>query len=141
MTTETTERYVPPEQSGRGQLRDGLLIIGFVFIILFGSTYALNAGSPTPPVHHKSLEQLPLTSAERAQYRKLIAAHDVTLEEVNQMVESQQADPHKYDLNAPLLIGIFVFIALYLFYVFGMSFRQYKDVIREKFGTGQDGGS
>lgn len=135
----STEPYVPPKQSGRGQLRDGLLIIGFVFVILFGSTYALNAGSSTPPVHHKSLEQLPLTSTERAQYRKLIAAHDVTLEEVNQMVESQPADPHKYDLNLPLLIGIFAFIALYLFYVFGMSFRQYKDVIREKFGTGQDG--
>lgn len=126
--------YVPPKQSGLGQLRDALLPILFVFVILFGSTYLLQASSEPPPASHKTLQELPLTADERAQYTKLIASGDVTQEQVVRAVETQQPDPNRYRLNIPLLLGLLAMIAVYLWFVFAVSFRQYRDVINEKFG-------
>jgi hypothetical protein len=126
--------YVPPKQSGWGQFRDALLPIVLVFIILFGSTYLLQATSSPPHVRHQTLNQLPITPAERSQYEKLIAAGDVTLDQVDQAVQTQRPNPHKYSLNVPLLLGILALIGVYLWFVFGVSFRQYREVIAEKFG-------
>jgi hypothetical protein len=137
MDSQQPGPYIPPKQSGRGQLRDGLLIIVLVFLVLFGSTYLLQATSHAPAVRSETLQQLPLNQAERVQYEKLIKAGDLTLADVDQQVETQQPDPHHYSLNVPLLIGIFLFIGIYLSLVFGVSLRQYREVIREKFGSAQ----
>jgi hypothetical protein len=139
MATQQQGPYIPPKQSGRGQLRDGLLIIVLVFIVLFGSTYLLQATSSTSAIRNETLQQLPLNQVERVQYQKLIAAGDVTLAEVDQQVETQQPDPHHYSLNIGLLIAIFLFIGIYLAFVFGVSLRQYREVIREKFDSAHSG--
>lgn len=128
--------YEPPTQSRRGQLFDTLFLLVLVFAVLFGVTYFKNWSSPAGPTSAKPLSQLRLTADQRAQYRRLIDEGLVDLQTVNaQVADNQpQAGSKKYPIGLGAAVATFGVIGAYLFFIYFMSFREYRGVVHDHFG-------
>lgn len=136
--------YEPPRQSRRGQLIDAGFILALIFVTLFVTTFvtqqeeaASDTGSTGKTV---PLAQLPITDTERQQYQKMIDAGATDLATINSSVEANQAGADKYDFSVVALLGTVVLLGGYLAFVYRTSFREYREVIDEKFGP-RDGGA
>lgn len=137
--------YRPPEQSSRGQFLDAIFILVLLFGTLFVTTYieASRAGGggggaqsePTP------LAELPITEAERVQFQKLIDEGATDLATVNDSVEANRPDPNQYDFSVIALAVTVIVIVAYLAFVYRTSFREYREVIEEKFGPREGSGT
>jgi hypothetical protein len=128
--------YVPPKQSKRGQIFDSVFILALLFAVLFGVTYYSNsAAAPSTPAA-KPLSQLPITPTERQQYQKAIDEDLVDLQGVNDQVAASTPKPgsEQYPISLLAVLLTFGVIAAYLLFVYVVSFREYREVIREKFG-------
>jgi len=128
--------YEPPQQSGRGQFVDSVIILALLMVVLFGVTYFVQSSTSTSNVKTRPIAQLPITPAEKAQFQKLIDQGVVDLAGVNQQVADNRARPgsEQYPIKAISLIATILVIGIYLVFVYYMSFKEYRDVIREKFG-------
>jgi hypothetical protein len=141
MSTETVPAgtggaYVPPKQSKRGQIFDSVFILALLFAVLFGVTYYSNAAAAPTTSETKPLTELPLTQAERTQYQRAIDEDLVDLKGVNDQVAASTPKPgsEQYPISLLGLLATFGVIAAYLVFVYVMSFREYREVIRERFG-------
>jgi heme/copper-type cytochrome/quinol oxidase subunit 3 len=125
--------YQPPTQSKRGQLIDAATVLVLIFATLFGTTYlvqeAETSNAPTRP-----LAELPINNTERAQYQKVIDSGTADLASVNASVAAHQDNADKYDVNVWALLGTTALLAAYLGFVYRTSFREYREVINERFG-------
>jgi hypothetical protein len=128
--------YVPPKQGTRGQLFDSVFILALLFAVLFGVTYYSNAATAPSTSVAKPLAQLPLTPVERTQYQRAIDEGLVDLKGVNDQVAAStpKAGSKQYPISLLALLATFGVIAAYLLFVYLMSFREYREVIRERFG-------
>ncbi len=133
---EPKAAYEPPRQSLRGQLVDAAVILILIFATLFVTTYLTGDESEdatdTPQV--QQVGDLPVTPGERAQYQKMIDSGTADLPTIASGVAANQPDPDKYAIDVWALIGTAVLLAVYLGFVYRVSFREYRDVIDEKFG-------
>ena len=137
--------YEPPVQSKRGQLLDAATVLVLIFATMFVTTYlaqesATESGSAAP-APTRELAELPVGPAEREQFQKLIDSGTTDLAGVNAAVEANQAGSDKYDFSVAALIGTAALLAVYLAFVYRTSFREYREVIDEKFGPREGGGS
>ena len=135
--------YEPPQQSVRGQLLDAATVLVLIFATLFVTTYLSSeepddaaASGPSP-----QLSQLPLTPGERIQYQKMIDSGTADLPTISAGVAANQPSQDKYEINFVALIGTAILLAVYLGFVYRVSFREYREVIDEKFGPGPGGGT
>ena len=138
--------YEPPVQSKRGQLLDAATVLVLIFATLFVTTFiAQQSGSGSGPAETaapaRELADLPVGPAERDQYQKLIDSGTTDLAGVTSAVEANQAGSDKYDFSVAALIGTAALLAVYLAFVYRTSFREYREVIDEKFGPREGGGS
>jgi hypothetical protein len=133
--------YQPPKQSARGQLVDSLIILVLLMVVLFGVTYFVQSSTSATEVKTRPLADLPITQTEKAQYAVAIKKGIVDLPTVNQQVADNKEDPDKYPIAVGTLIITFGVIALYMAFVYVQSFKEYREVVREKFGdpTGEAG--
>lgn len=128
--------YQPPEQTRRSQLIDAATILVLIFATLFATTYLLDESSATPASEaSRSVADLPVNSTERAQYERLIASETTDLATVNSAVDATQDRADKYQINIWALLGTAALLALYLGFVYRTSFREYREVIEERFGA------
>lgn len=127
--------YRPPVQSRRGQLVDALTVLALIFATLFATTYLVqeSGGSDAPPAPG-SLAEVPVGDIERAQFQKLIDSGTTDLPTVAAVVDANQAGTDKYEISVPALLGTAALLAVYLAFVYRTSFREYREVIEEKFG-------
>jgi hypothetical protein len=125
--------YRPPQQPVRGQLLDAFVVLALIFVTLFATTY-LTEAAETPSADPRPLAELPLTPGERVQYQKMIDSGTADLETIAAAVEANQAGADKYDIDVLALVGTALLLALYLGFVYRTSFREYREVIEEKFG-------
>jgi ABC-type glycerol-3-phosphate transport system permease component len=126
--------YKPPKQSARGQLVDSLIILVLLMVVLFGVTYFVQSSTSATEVKTRPLAQLPITAAEKEQYRLAIQHGIVDLPTANQQVADNKEDSNKYPIAIGTLIITFGVIAIYLAFVYLVSFKEYREVIRERFG-------
>ena len=128
--------YVPPKQGKRGQVFDSVFILALLFAVLFGVTYYSNAAAVATTSHTKPLAQLPITQTERDQYQRAIDEGLVDLKGVNDQVvaSTPKSGSKQYPINLLALLATFGVIGLYLLFVYVMSFREYREVVRERFG-------
>jgi hypothetical protein len=133
--------YQPPKQSPRGQLVDSLIILVLLMVVLFGVTYFVQSSTSATEVKTRPLAQLPITQTEKDQYAVAIKEGIVDLPTVNQQVADNKEDSNKYPIAVGTLIITFGVIALYMAFVYVQSFKEYREVVREKFGdpTGEAG--
>ena len=134
--TAGVQIYEPPKQSGRGQLVDSVIILALLMVVLFGVTYFVQSTTSSTVAKDRPIAQLPITAAEKAQFQKLIDQGVVDLHGVNQQVADNTAKPgsEQYPIGVVALIATVVVIAVYLVFVYLMSFKEYREVIRERFG-------
>ncbi len=135
--------YEPPRQAVRGQLVDAATILVLIFATLFVTTFLAQAAEEETgggPTEVKQLADLPVTPTEREQFQELIDSGVVDLQTVNSAVEANSAGTDKYEISVPALLGTAVLLAGYLAFVYRTSFREYREVIEEKFGP-RDGGA
>ena len=130
--------YEPPKQSLRGQLVDSVIILVLLFAVLFGVTYYTESSSSTGVDKTKPIAQLPITATEKQQYRKLVDEGVVDVATVNQQVADSTPSDHKYSFGIGAAIVTFGVIGAYLIFVYAMSFREYREVVRERFGSAPD---
>ena len=128
--------YEPPRQSAAGQVRDSLIILGLVFVVLFGVTFVVQSdtaggGAEAP----KPLSELPINATERQQYETMIERGVTDLEAVNAAVAANSARDDKYEINWFLLAVTVASVLLYLTVVVRMSLKEYREVVRERFDT------
>lgn len=133
--------YEPPRQSLRGQLVDAVFILALLFATLFVSTYVLSlqaggaagggGGQPRP------VSELPISSAEKQQFQKMIDAGMVDLQAVNDSVAANRASVDKYAFSVLSLVVTAAIIVAYMAFVYRLSFKEYREVIEEKFGPSE----
>ncbi|MBC3193381.1 hypothetical protein H7X46_20170 [Pseudonocardia sp. C8] len=131
--------YEPPQQSVRGQLLDAAVVLVLIFATLFATTYLSteepDSGAATGSA--QQLAELALTPGEREQYQKMIDAGVADRETIAAGVAANQPAADKYEIDVLALIGTAVLLAVYLGFVYRVSFREYREVIEEKFGPGE----
>lgn len=132
-----TERYVPPVQGKLGMVLDSLFLLALVYaallLPLLGST---SYGEEATPARAEaaSIDALPATSWEsldqnpvmQEQWRKL----GLSLEQADAIIE----DKFDYTIRPLSLGAIAVIIVGYFFFLLRISDREYREVIRERFG-------
>lgn len=135
-TGEPRAPYEPPRQSLRGQLVDAAVILILIFATLFVTTYLTGDESEetTDAPQVQQVSDLPVTPGERVQYQKMIDTGTADLPTIAAGVAANQPDPDKYDIDVWALIGTAALLAVYLGFVYRVSFREYREVIEEKFG-------
>jgi protein-S-isoprenylcysteine O-methyltransferase Ste14 len=126
--------YQPPEQSPRGQFLDSVIILVLLMVVLFGVTYFVQSSTSTTSVKTRPLADLPITPTEKQQYAVAIKHNLVDLPTVNQQVADNKENSNKYPIAVGTLIITFGVIGLYMAFVYIMSFKEYREVIRERFG-------
>lgn len=134
------ENYVPPKQSRGGQLFDALFILILLFVILFGVTYFSNTAAVEGADEVRPLSELPITAVEREQYRKVIDEGLTDLQGVNDQIAASDPKPgsEQYPIDPMALLLTVLVIGGYLAFVYAASFREYREVIRERFGPSAD---
>ena len=135
--------YEPPRQSLRGQLVDAVFILVLLFATLFVSTYVLSlqAGGPAggEAARPRPVSELPISSAEKQQFQKMIDAGMVDRQAVNDSVAANRASTDKYTFSVLSLIVTAAVIIAYMAFVYQLSFKEYREVIEEKFGPSERG--
>jgi hypothetical protein len=129
--------YEPPKQSGRGQVIDSLIIMVLLFAVLFGVTYYVQSSASSSESAEKPISQLPITAAEKQQYQRMVDDEILDLATVNAQVEASYKRPgsDKYPISLWKLLLTVAVIGGYLVFVYKVSFKEYREVVRERFGT------
>ena len=132
--------YKPPNQSARGQFLDALFIMVLLFVTLFATTYLTKSQADgevqeTEVAEATPISNLPVSDAEKQQFQKLVDSEIVDLEDVNTSVAANQPNPDKYAFSVLSLVITGGLIVAYMAFVYLVSFKQYKEVITEKFGS------
>ncbi len=140
---EPTAPYEPPRQTLRGQLTDAATILVLIFATLFVTTYLSGEDSDdaTDAPQVQQVSDLPVTPGERVQYQKMIDSGTADLPTIASGVAANQPNPDEYDIDVWALVGTALLLAVYLCFVYRVSFREYQEVIDEKFGPrdGEEG--
>ncbi len=128
--------YVPPKQGRRGQLIDAAFIMVLLFAILFGVTYYSNSAAAPSAEAPVELSELPITQVEQERYQRLIDEGLTDLQGANDQVAASTPRPgsEQYPIDPLALLITIAVIGGYLGFVYLVSFRQYREVIRERFG-------
>lgn len=127
-------------QSGRSQFVDALVILALLFVTLFATTWIVEKTSPATSAgstHGKSIDQLPLTGAERQQYKRMVEQGMVDQQAADEQVAANKPNDHQYPINPWLLLVTALLLAGYLGFVYRTSFKEYREVIEQKFGRRQ----
>lgn len=122
--------YIPKIQHKRGQLFDSLFVLVLVYVSLY---IPLFLESDTQSVDETALtqvhtwESLDVSTVEQEQWQKLGFDETAAAEIIN--------DKFDYTIN-PVMLAITALVIIgYFFFVLRVSERQYREVIKEKFGA------
>lgn len=130
-------KYLPPRQSGLGQLIDCILILALVFGALMAPLLLKKSEAPAPQaataqkqVTWQSLGQNPKMAA---QWEKL----GFKPSSKNQDEDASHIITNKFDYTIDYkMLGLtFIVIVGYYIFVLRTSDREYREVINEKFGA------
>lgn len=133
-------RYEPPRQGGAGQVVDSIFLMVLVFICLLAPVLLARDHSPAPPAGGETAapaaevapapavtwESLNQTPVQARQWEKL--GH--TPETAKPIVENRfdyTVEPVPLAITALVIVGYFVMMLRW-------SDREYREVIRERFG-------
>ena len=134
------ERYQPPSQSMRGQFIDAIFILVLLFVTLFATTYIAQSGGDSEgggSAETKQISELPVSSTEKQQLQKVVDEDIADLGAVNTAVEANPT-PNKYDFSVLALLITAGLLGAYLVFVYWSSFKEYREVIEEKFGPSRE---
>ncbi len=120
-------KYVPPKQSTGGQIFDVLLIVVLIFVTLWLPIWLGLAGAD------KTYDAVENPSWEALGQNEVMAA---TWEQLGYTVESAEeiiSSHYNYTIDWFALIVLGVALLGYFVFLFRVSDKEYREVIREKF--------
>ena len=117
------------------RLDDAATILVLLFATLFVTTFLVQDTTSTDSsTADRPVAEMPVNPTEKAQYQRLIDSGATDLATVNSAVDASTDQPDKYDINVWALLGTAVLLAVYLGFVYRTSFREYREVVEERFG-------
>jgi hypothetical protein len=133
----STGRVTLPSQSRGSQMADAAFLLALLFLTLFVTTYVFTdqggdgAGSDTTVT---AIEELPISEAEKGQFLRMEELEMVDAETVAASVGANAPSEDKYSFSWTALLGTVSLALLYLGFVYAMSFKEYREVVRARFG-------
>jgi hypothetical protein len=126
-------RYVPPEQGRAGQIVDSVFVLLLVFVaLLLPVLLGLTGGGTvvhTPPT--LSWEALGQNATMQAQWEKLGHTPETAAALITERFD--------YAVEPAPLVATFLVIVGYFVLLLRLSEKEYREVIREKFGSSSQG--
>lgn len=130
----------PPEtrriQSTRSQLGDAAFLLALLFVTLFVTTFVFadEGATATAETEPTSIQELPISDGEKAQFAKMEKLEMVDEETAAAAVEANSPQDNKYSFSWLALVGTVALAVLYLGFVYLVSFKEYREVVRARFG-------
>ena len=133
----TQPRETLPRQSMGSQMADAGFLIALLFITLFVTTFVFaDDGATSTDTSNGSvaINELPLTSAEKEQFTEMEDLDMVDADSVAAAVEANAPSEDKYSFSWLALLGTVALALAYLAFVYLMSFKEFREVVRARFG-------
>ena len=133
----TQPRETLPRQSMGSQMADAGFLLALLFITLFVTTFvfaddaATTSGTSSDTV---AINELAIPQAERDQFTKMEDLEMVDAATVAASVEANTPREDKYSFNWLALMGTVALALAYLGFVYLMPFKEFREVIRARFG-------
>ncbi len=137
----STARPVLPTQSRASQMADAAFLVALLFVTLFVTTYVFadEASSTEASSEVTPIDQLPISSTEKEQFLEMEELEMVDAETVGASVEANAPSSDKYSFSWAALGGTVLLALAYLGFVYAMSFKEYREVVKAKFGPPERG--
>jgi hypothetical protein len=133
----TQPRETLPRQSMGSQMADAGFLIALLFITLFVTTFVFAddaATSTDSGSEAVAISELPITDAERQQFTEMEDLEMVDADSVAAAVEANSPSEDKYSFSWLALIGTVALALAYLAFVYLVSFKELREVVRARFG-------
>ena len=132
----TQPRETLPRQSMGSQMADAGFLIALLFITLFVTTFVFadDAATSTDSGSGVAINELPITDAEREQFTEMEDLDMVDADSVAAAVEANSPSEDKYSFSWLALIGTVALALAYLAFVYLVSFKEFREVVRARFG-------
>ncbi len=133
----TTPRESLPRQSMGSQMADAGFLLALLFVTLFVTTFvfaddaATSTGAGTETA---AINELPISDAEKSQFAEMEELEMADAESVAAAVEANAPRDAKYSFSWLALLGTVSLALAYLAFVYLMSFKEYREVVRARFG-------
>jgi hypothetical protein len=132
----TQPRETLPRQSMGSQMADAGFLIALLFLTLFVTTFVFadDAATSTDTGSGVAINELPITDAEREQFTEMEDLEMVDADSVAAAVEANSPSEDKYSFSWLALIGTVALALAYLAFVYLVSFKELREVVRARFG-------
>lgn len=132
----TMPRETRKRQSHGSQIADAVFLLALLFVTLFFTTYVFAdsgvAGSAETEV--TPIQELPIPAGERKQFLEMERLDMVDAETAAAAVGANAPQEDKYSFSWLGLAGTVALALLYLGFVYLTSFKEYREVVRARFG-------
>jgi len=121
-------------------MADAAFLLVLLFVTLFVTTYvfadggAAGGGSTSETA---AIEDLPISETEKSQFLEMEELGMVDVETVAASVEANTPTEGKYAFSWIALLATVALALFYLVFVYAMSFREYREVVRARFGPSE----
>jgi hypothetical protein len=136
----TSPREIQPKQSMGSQMADAGFLLALLFVTLFVTTFVLAGDASTggsTAAEKTAIKDLPIPAGEQAQFAKMEKLDMVDAETVAASVEANTPRADKYSFSWLALLGTVVLALAYLAFVYLVSFKEYREVVRARFGPSE----
>ena len=133
----TAPRESLPRQSMGSQMADAGFLLALLFVTLFVTTFVLAddaATSADTGNEAAAINELPIPDVEKAQFSEMEELEMVDAESVAAAVEANAPRGDKYSFSWLALLGTVALAIAYLAFVYMMSFKEFQEVVRARFG-------
>lgn len=133
----STARVALPAQSRGSQMADAAFLLVLLFVTLFVTTYVFaddGAAGGASTSETAAIEDLPISETEKSQFLEMEELGMVDAEAVAASVEANTPTKGKYTFSWIALLATVALALFYLVFVYAMSFREYREVVRARFG-------
>ena len=138
----TQPRETLPRQSVGSQMADAGFLLALLFITLFVTTFvfaddaATSTGTSSDTV---AINDLPIPQAEKDQFAEMEDLEMVDATSVAAAVQANTPRGDKYSFSWLALLGTVALALAYLAFVYLMSFKEFREVVRARFGPPEGG--
>ncbi len=137
----SSARVTLPSQPRGSQMADAAFLMALLFVTLFATTYVFSddgaAGGGGTSGEVIAIEELPISEAEKKQFLQMEQEGMVDAETVAASVEANSPSDNRYSFSWLALLGTVALALVYLVFVYLMSFKEYREVVRARFGPSQ----
>ena len=138
----TQPRETLPRQSMGSQMADAGFLLALLFITLFVTTFVFAddaATSTDTGSESVAINDLPISNAEKGQFTEMEDLEMVDADSVAAAVDANAPRDDKYSFSWLALVGTVALALAYLAFVYLMSFKEFREVVRARFGPPERG--